>query len=259
MKWHVLYAPDGGDGGGATDNSPEENAANLADGAEEQELQQKQRSAGHRDDGKVSMPSDKFKERLERERRAGQRELLKALGFEDVDDPAKLNEAQAALRDLVQFAQKQREEAMTAEERYQQQLEQAQTEAERMKAEAEKARQALQEMQRSLRRRAVQDALMRAAGEAKANRPEDVWAWANTFAAQDVEKLLEIDDNADVNAVDDEAVKALIERCKESRADWFRRQHPGVPSNAGARPPVPGQKVDDEAVRQQKSITRRFF
>ena len=196
------------------------------------------------------MARDVFNARLRKAKASGQRDLLKALGFEDVSDPKKLGEAQKALQDLVSFAREQRKAKMSAEERFQE-------EVETYRKAADDAKQKLHEVQLQIRKREVQDALIHMAKSEGAQSPEDVYAWAVAFADSDVQKLM--DSDGDEWELDGDSVKALVKRCKKERPDKFKPQHPGVPSNRGARPPAVGAKADEKAKESLRSYARRSF
>lgn len=91
-------------------------------------------------------------------------------------------------------------------------------------------------------RLAARDARITAlARDAKASAPEDVIAWAERNAADALGKVLKDD-----GAVDDAAVKALVELCKAARPAWFAAvpRTPGSPPIGASTTPAP-KPTDD--------------
>ena len=253
LFYGILYAADGTDGGQTTDSGGAAADSPESDKPAESGTD-KTRAATTQDDrqtNKITLGREAFNARIDKAKAAGQRALLQTLGFEDLDDPAKLSAAQSELKELIAFARERRQAEMTAEERYQQELASAQEQANTLK-------QRLQEMLMQERKRTLQGAIVKAAQAEGATQPDDVYAWAVAYAEGDVSALLN-GGEGDSWELNEEGVKALIEKCKTERPDKFKPQHPGIPSNRGAKPPQPGAKDRQKARLDLLNLAQRGF
>ncbi len=192
-----------------------------------------------------------FKARMEQAQRSGQRELLKALGFEGLETPEALEQAQQKLLADLQFAKEQREANMTAEQKLAEQIasltserDSLQAELEKFKQDAETAQQALATFKADLQR---ESALVSAAQAAGAARPADVVMWARTFRPGEFAQIV-----GEGQTVSPEAVQALVRACADDRPEWFAARTPGSPSHGGARPPA----APTEKYQQQRQLAR---
>lgn len=197
-----------------------------------------------------------FKSRMEQAQRSGQRALLAALGFEALETPDAIEQAQQRLTADLQFAKEQREANMTAEQKLNAQIESLTSERDRLtqerdryKQDAEQAQQQLAEQQAD---RVRVSALEAAAATAGVARPADVVMWARTYCSADYSALL-----GEENAVDEEKVKALITACTEARPEWFAARTPGSPSHGGARPPATPSGTVQKQKEQARTLVRR--
>lgn len=176
--------------------------------------------------------------RVEKAKRAGMRDILTALGFEDLEAPEALQAAQAELKGLVEFARQQREAALSAEERVEghiqaltQRAERAEARATRVEQERDRAIAERDDARATLVRKTRHDAILRAAGSAK--HPEDVVTWAEGNKPDLVAQVLNED-----GSVNEDAVKDILIECARARRDWFAGPGVGVPSNHDGRPPA---------------------
>lgn len=222
-----------GDGGGSPSPDPAETPApdpNPVDGD------------GGGDDGGEGdgedkqtevIPLDKLSKRLDRARREGASELLKALGVEDAD----------ALKALVESEKKRRDGEMTEVQKAKRDLEALAKERDTLKAQYDTLRASVRE-----------DRLMAGvtAAAPTAKHPEDVLAWARINAVEDLEALQDED-----GKVDTAKAKALVNKCIKARPEYFNAETPGVPSNGGALTPGSQEQVKraaQTAVKQAKSF-----
>ena len=176
--------------------------------------------------------------RVEKAKRAGMRDILTALGFEDLEAPEALQAAQAELKGLVEYARQQREAALSAEERVEghiqaltQRAERAEARATRVEQERDRAIAERDDARATLVRKTRHDAILRAAGSAK--HPEDVVIWAEGHKPDLVAQVLNED-----GSVNEDAVKDILIECARARRDWFAGPGVGVPSNHDGRPPA---------------------
>lgn len=209
----------------------------------------------------VTMPRGTFNDRIEKERRAGQRALLAALGF-DAGDPESLEKAQGELVDLVKFAREQRTAQMTAEERTQEQVAQAEKLATDAQASIAQVTAERDTAQATLRSFVLHSIFSAAAVGRNAAHPEDVVAWINTHhqeaaraVLQEGEPLLTDEGAFNTKAVDQDAVKALVAECVKARSEWFRGTTPGIPSNAHGQPP----QTDPQRLGQKQALANQII
>lgn len=241
-QFWLLAAEDGAGSGGDPDNSggtpPGQNGGDGDDPPPEPKREIPK-------DWKA-MPPDEFKDRIAKERRAGVRELLTALGFDDVDDPDKLAQAQADMKDLLDFARQQQREKLTAEEQVRDDLQTAQDTAQSEQAKRETAEQERDLAQTRLREYILRTAITQAAQGAA--HPSDVYdLYARAYAQDKLAEVIKPDVDLftedgvfNPDAIDGEAVKAIVDACREDRREWWQGGYraPGSPSNAGAQPPA---------------------
>lgn len=269
-----VFAPDDGAGSATTsgaaatgqnsgDNSGADDNANQGqsgqDDGQTQGQGQQDQDRGQDKPANVTMPRDTFNNRLEQERNAGVRTLLQGMGFE-VETPEALAQAQTDMAGLITFAREQREATMTAEERTAATVETANTRATQFEQRATAAEQGRDLAQTNLRTFVLRSLIVEAA--AGTPHPEDVYTWARGNQLETVDTIFSADlplfnEDGTLNqeAIDREAVKQIITKCKEARSEWFRGVHPGVPSNAGANPPAIDPKKADKA-KMAKSLIR---
>lgn len=231
LSWLPLFDKDehgGGDGDGSPgDASPAPEGGNEPDDQDQDN-----------DEDQVAMRRDRFNQRLRQERSAGVRELLGTLGFEDIDDPNSLQAAQDQLGDLIEFAREQRQANQTAVERLEGDLD---TERERH----QQTQQALSVVENQLAAFVRRDALLKHASDAVD--PDDVVTWARDYRTDDFEAILVADETVfsedgafNSDAIDEDAVKRIIEDCKKEKKHYWsaaqqRQRGAGSPSNSDAR------------------------
>lgn len=172
-----------------------------------------------------------FNARIEQARRSGVRELLTALGFDNLDTPDAVAQAQQDLADLVAFAREQRQAQMSAEERIQAQIEEAQRRLQAAEQRAQAAEQRAQEVERQRNDYVRRTEVIAEASRQGARYPDDVWGWALVNSQDDLEPIINED-----GSVNREAVKRIVEAHAAARPELYRGNTPGSPSNAGARP-----------------------
>lgn len=230
LSWLPLFDQDER-GGGDSDGSPGD--ASPASAGENEPDDQDQD-----DEDQVAMRRDRFNQRLRQERNAGVRELLGTLGFDDIDDPDRLQAAQEQLGDLIQFARDQRQANQTAVERLEGDLD---TERQRH----QQTQQALSVVENQLAAFVRRDALLKQAADAVD--PDDVVTWARDHRTDDFEAILVADEpvftedgafNSD--AIDEDAVKRIIDDCKKEKKHYWsaaqqRQRGAGSPSNSDAK------------------------
>jgi alanyl-tRNA synthetase len=173
-------------------------------------------------------------ERLERARKAALSDLLRELGVANPD------ELKAAMQELSKLKAAQ----MTEMERAQKALSEAQQRA-------EAAEQELQRVQQQARQERLETAIRTAASAAQARYPEDVVVWART-SGDNLDALLDKS-----GKVSTEAVKALVEKARAARPEWFKGSGPGVPSNANARLPEASDALRLQGRAGMQSFVRR--
>lgn len=200
----------------------------------------------------TTMPTATFNARLEQERRAGVRELLTALGFQ-ASDPAAYEQALTGMRDLVTFAREQQRAQLTAEQRVQADLQTAQQQAQQATGQVTTLTAERDAARTQLRTFVLRSQIVTAA--AGAAHPEDVYTWALANQRENVDKILMADqplfaEDGTLNpkAINADPIKVIIEECKKARRDWFRPEHPGIPSNANAQPPTTDPKLAEKRV-----------
>lgn len=195
-----------------------------------------------------AMSAEDFNTRLEKEQRSATRKALKDLGFadEDLDTPEKLGAALQKASELMTFAHEQRRAQMTAAEQVQADLETAQQTATTERQKREQAEAERDTAQQQLREFILRSTITAAAQGAA--HPSDVY---DLFARMHMkDKLAEVirpdvalftEDGAfNVDAIDPEAVKAIVEQCRKDRREWWQGGYraPGSPSHGGAQPPA---------------------
>jgi len=174
------------------------------------------------------------------------RELLSALSPEGLDDPDSLKQAQSDLRDLLAFAREQQTAQMTAEEKVQQEITTLQDQISTLKrrnnklqADLDAARSAQASVESELSDHKRSTAIIAAAQGA--NHPADVVIWAKTYQPDLFDSVLK-DDGTPSEA----AAKRIVEACKKARPEYFGRVTLGSPPNLGAKPPSGTQLPNDK-------------
>lgn len=166
-------------------------------------------------------------ERAKDAAKAAVSKLLTDLGYDNLD----------TLKTKLTAA-KQREDAEMSEvERVQKDAEAARKERDELKRQYEQ-----EKAQRIVDRR--DSAIVTAAQSARAEAPGDVVFWAEKHAAAELAKTVKED-----GTVDDAAVKALIEKCRQERKGWFTGSAPGSPSNSGGQLPQPDLNKAHEGMK----------
>lgn len=164
-------------------------------------------------------------ERAKRAKETGLSEFLKELGFEKADD----------LKALVTNAKAKADSEKSD-------LEKAQAELERWKTEAESQKAAFAQMQAERQEERRQSAILNALREANAKKATDLLILVNARFADDVAAVM-----SEEGAIDDKAIKALMDKVSKEWADQFQSSHPGSPSVGGGKTPKPdNQKLLDE-------------
>lgn len=191
-------------------------------------------------------------DRVEKAKRAGQRDLLVAMGFSGVETPDGLTKAQQDLQGLITFAREQQRAQLSAEEQVKADLQAAQQTAADETTKREQLERQLSDAEERLSLFVRRSVIVQAAQGAVI--PEDVYTWAVTHQADqvatvfkaDVELFLE-DGALNPAAIDQDVVKAIVEESRKQRPHYWQgttRHLPGSPSNHGGQPGVPNN-VDD--------------
>jgi len=251
-RYVMAFAPDEAGGGQASDSGDAAAGQKSGDTGSQNNQQVQQGSGTQTNQANagqntqvpmVSMPQSSFNDRLAQERAAGIRALLQELGFEQVQTPEGLAQAQTAMRDLLTFARQQQEAQMTADQKVQASLEaatqraaKAETQVTTLTAERDTARDQLRSY--VLRAQIV-------AAATGASYPDDVFNWAVQNQPDSMTAVLKTDQplfNADgtlnAAAIDQDAIKKIVSACAQARPTWFRHPgHGGSPSNGSAQPP----------------------
>ena len=195
-----------------------------------------------------------FKARMEQAQRSGQRALLTAMGFADLEDPDRLQAAIEQMGSLVAYARERQQAEMTAEERHAAELKTLQaerdaalSERDTARADAEAIRAEFVAYKDSLQRNAAIQAVAKRQG---AHRPEDVTVWAEKNRPDELAAVL-----AD-GKIDEAAATAIVDACAADRPEWFTPRGPGAPSHSGGRPPTAPQ-LDDTKKEQARRIAQR--
>lgn len=156
-------------------------------------------------------------ERAKRAAEAAVSKVLADIGYEKLDDLKKDTAAAKAAK----------EAEMTALDKAN-----AAIEAEKKRAADFEAQLTSERQSRLLDRR--NGAITAAAQKARAEAPNDVVLWAESYHKDDLEKVLNED-----GSVNEKAVTDLIEKCRGERKNWFTGSGPGSPSNRDGRNPTP--------------------
>lgn len=155
-------------------------------------------------------------------------ELLKELGLDSAD----------SLKATVKTAREQADAEKT-------ELEKAQSEIERWKKEAEEHKSAREKAEQGRMEERRQSAILSALKEAK--KPADLLILVNARLADDVTAVM-----SEEGALDEKAMKALVDKVRKEWPDHFQSSGPGSPSNAGGKIP----QADKDKIR--KSIRVRY-
>jgi hypothetical protein len=205
--------------------------------------QQSGSGGGSRDTLTETLTKADLDARIEKAKRSGTREVLKALGFTNLDSLDDLTQAQSELADLLTFAREAKAAQMTADEKVQQHMtdltKRAET-AEKKLADEQKARRDADDRYTTYVRG---QAIINAAQAAR--HPEDVVGWAEKNQPDAFKTVLTAD-----GSVDGPVVAAIVKACREDRKDWFETD-PGSPSNAEAG--YPGAALAQAKPAQQQA------
>jgi len=275
-RFLMAFAPD--NGAGQASDSGNAAAGQNSGGTGSQNNQQVQQGSGTQTNqanagqnnqtvqvDQVAMPRDAFNQRLEQERNAGVRNLLKAFGFE-VETPEAFAQAQTDLKDLLDFARQQKEATLSAEQRSAQQLEAANNRAVKAEGQVTTLTAERDQARSELRSYVLRTQIMAAATGAVY--PHDVYTWAIQHAKTDVDAILKADQalfgpdgTLNDSAIDGEQVKKVVSACAQARPTWFRNPgHGGSPSNGGAQPPrqAPGGRAAEDRKQAAARKTARI-
>lgn len=172
-------------------------------------------------EGALRFTQDEFDkvvgDRAKRAAEAAVAKLLADLGYEKPDD---------LKRDTTEYRKK-RDDEKTEAQKAQDDADQARKERDELKATLDNERK-----QRVIDRRNA--AIESAATKARADVPRDVLVWAREYVPTELEATV-----GDDGTVDEKAVNAIIDKCKEARKGWFTGNAPGSPSNNDGRVPQP--------------------
>ena len=171
-----------------------------------------------------------FADRAKQAKQSAQADLLKALGVDDLD----------ALKTLLKEAANLKQAQMSESEKLQAEAEKAAKRAAELEAALNAERQAARESKR--------DAAIKEAAKSVEN-PGDVVVWAQANAADQLAKTL-----TDDGAVDDKAVKELVEACRKARPNWFTAGGPGSPSNHDGKVPNPLDKQRKDILQNRPKV-----
>lgn len=255
--WYLLPDNGAGDGGdsGATTTGQNSGAQTPSEDTTKREIPANWKA----------MSAEDFNERLSKEQRAAMRKTLKDLGFTeaDFDTPEKLEETLKAAGELVTFAREQRRAQLSAEEQVKADLDAAQQTASTEQTARQKAEQERDLAQAQLREYILRSTITAAA--AGAVHPSDVYdLFARLHAKDKLDKVIKVDtplftdDGAfNLDAIDQNTVKDIIEACRTERREWWQnpQRGPGTPSHSGAQPPSQDpSKVDRMAERARQNI-----
>jgi hypothetical protein len=108
------------------------------------------------------------------------------------------------------------------------------------------------------RKNDMADTALRDAVGTRSKRPEDVVAWAQRNAIEDLDKLVAgSGEDADNFTVNETLAKQIVTKCVKARPEWFTEEGGGVPSNQGATVPTQAgdaKKIADAAKRTVKKM-----
>jgi hypothetical protein len=195
--------------------------------------------------GKSDPNADWVLDRVTRAKQSAITDLLKDLNVPDVD----------TLRGALSEYGKLRESQMSELEKAQTALASEQAARTQDGEKIEQLEQQIADMQTAQRTTTLNDGIKAAAQAARATVPADVVLWARkNVPADELAKLLDDDDK-----VNEDGVKALVEKAREARPHWFTGLTPGSPSNAGGRPPEPGKAQKEKARGEMRRSVRSRF
>lgn len=257
LMW--LFAPDNGagDGGSSGGSTTGQNSGDAPSETSKREIPANWKA----------MSAEDFNERLSKEQRAAMRRTLKDLGFTDadIDTPEKLEATLKAAGELMTYAREQRRAQLSAEERVRGELEAAQQQAATERQAREQA-----ERERDLAQQQLREFILRStitAAAAGAVHPTDVYDLFARVHARDLlanvikpdEALFTDDGVFNPDALDQEAVKGIIDACRTQRREWWQnpQRGPGSPSHQGAQPPSQDPSKADRMAAAARDNLRR--
>lgn len=191
----------------------------------------------------VKMPSDRFNERLERERQKTINSLLSELGVSDVD----------ALQAVLNEHETLRKERMSELEQAQSELDTTRTKLTKVSEEKQALLDQIQSLKDQQLDQIRQSAILKHAQGAQ--HPDDVLAWVMSNHADEFAALVNSDGN-----LDDEKAKALVDQCATERREWFRLSpYPGSPPTANRGHSDGGVlEINEEELLEQGRRSLRF-
>jgi hypothetical protein len=103
------------------------------------------------------------------------------------------------------------------------------------------------------------DTAIRDAVGTRSKRPEDVVAWAQRNAVEDLDKLVAgTGEDADNFTVNETLAKSIVTKCLKARPEWFTEEGGGVPSNQGASVPTQAGDAKKIAEAARKTVKKMF-
>lgn len=223
-------------------------------------------SGADSDADQITMSQTSLTKRIERAGRSATRELLSSMGFENLDSPDDVSNAQTQLGELINYAREQQRAAMTAEQQVQADLEAAQQASQSAQTAHQQAEAERDTARTHLREFVVRSEVISAA--VGAEHPADVYdLFARQYAAEELGAVIKegealFDENGvfNRNAIDTQKIEKIIEKCKADRPKWWQssvqRTTPGSPSNASRALP-PGTNADANKEERMRQLARR--
>ena len=177
-----------------------------------------------------------LKERLDRAKESGVKDVLAALEVEDLET------LKSSLTEFREIKDSERTELERAQER----LERLESERDQLIAEKE---QIAEEYLNSQRIQALRNA------SEEASDPEDVVLWAQSTRPEDFLNLVNED-----GSIDPKDVTKLVAACKEAKPHYFnKKKSPGSPSNNDGKVPGVDRERDKDARGRAMSRTKKWI
>jgi hypothetical protein len=109
------------------------------------------------------------------------------------------------------------------------------------------------------RRSDMADTAIRDAVGTRAKRPEDVIAWAQRNAVEELGKLVAgSGEDTDDFTVNETLAKSIVTKCVKARPEWFTEEGGGVPSNQGSTVPTTTGDAKKVAEAAKKTVKKMF-
>lgn len=190
-------------------------------------------SGGQSSPETFSLTASQLAERLNRAEQSAINKVYEGLGVKNSD------ELKAMLDDYRKRTDGEKSE-----------LEKVTAKATKLEAEAKEAKDRATQMEQERRLEKRNNAILKALDEAE--HPLDVLIWLEANAKSEVEAAL-----ADDGTLDEKKVKALVDRAKKDRPNFFKKLTPGSPSNRGGRVPDPTTRDLEQARAHVRAQVRK--